>query len=92
MTWWPLAAGAVGIVTFAVIARDRSGHATDRAFGLLLVAAQLMSPLGWIYYQWLPAGPIAATIRSGSGCDDRQGMPFPARGVSAGTLGAGPSP
>jgi hypothetical protein len=31
----------------------------DRAFAFLLVAAQLISPLGWVYYLWLPAGPLA---------------------------------
>jgi hypothetical protein len=39
---------------------DDTESAIDRAFALLLVAAQLLSPLGWVYYLWLPAGPIAA--------------------------------
>ena len=29
----------------------------DRAFGLLLVSALLLSPLGWTYYFWLPLRP-----------------------------------
>ena len=57
---WLVAAAIVGIVTLGFTVRDRGRNAVDRAFALLLVAAQLMSPLGWIYYLWLPAGPIAA--------------------------------
>jgi hypothetical protein len=64
---WLAAAAIVGAVTLgACLTSTRpstsSGRAedVDRAFALLLVAAQLMSPLGWIYYLWLPAGPIAA--------------------------------
>jgi alpha-1,2-mannosyltransferase len=53
---WVVAAVAVGVVT--LVASMRSD--VDRSFALLLVAAQLMSPLGWIYYLWLPAGPVAA--------------------------------
>ena len=34
----------------------------DRAFALLLVAAILISPLGWIYYMPVAAGPIAAIV------------------------------
>ena len=47
-------------MTLGVTIRDRAPDAIDRAFALLLVAAQLISPLGWIYYLWLPAGPLAA--------------------------------
>ena len=57
---WIVAAALVGTVTLVVTIRDREPHAIDRSFALLLVAAQLISPLGWIYYLWLPAGPIAA--------------------------------
>lgn len=57
---WIVAAAVVGLITVAVVIRDRTASAVDRAFGLLLVAAQLISPLGWIYYLWLPAGPVAA--------------------------------
>ena len=63
---WIVAAALVGVVTLAVTIRDRAPDAIDRAFALLLVAAQLMSPLGWIYYLWLPAGPLAAVaLRAG---------------------------
>ncbi len=68
---WIVAAALVGVVTLFACVRPGglrahpstgSGRAedTDRAFALLLVAAQLISPLGWIYYLWLPAGPLAA--------------------------------
>jgi len=58
-SWIVIAAVIVG-VTLVLTIRDRSPSAVDSAFALLLVAAQLVSPLGWIYYLWLPAGPIAA--------------------------------
>ena len=58
--FWIAVAGAIGIATLLVVFEDETESATDRAFALLLVAAQLLSPLGWVYYLWLPAGPIAA--------------------------------
>lgn len=62
--WIPVA-GTIGIVTFVAALRDRTESATDRAFALLLVAAQLISPLGWIYYVTIAAGPAAAVaVRS----------------------------
>jgi alpha-1,2-mannosyltransferase len=64
---WLVPAGFIGVVTLAVTitdtTTDTTAASTDRAFGLLLVAAQLISPLGWIYYLWLPAGPVAAIAR-----------------------------
>ena len=59
---WMVAAGLVGAFSLAVAILDRTPLAVDRAFALLLVAAVLISPLGWIYYLWLPAGPIAALV------------------------------
>jgi hypothetical protein len=41
---------------------DTAREATDRAFCLLLVAAHLISPLGWVYYMWLPVGPAVALV------------------------------
>src|SRR6266542_6104495 len=64
VTLWVLPAGMLVAVTLAAAISDKTRGATDRAFGLLLVAAQLMSPLGWIYYLWLPAGPVAVLARS----------------------------
>ena len=60
--FWIVAAGLVGVATLIVTANDRSARAVDRAFALLLVAAVLISPLGWIYYMPVAAGPIAAIV------------------------------
>src|SRR5262249_1147251 len=38
----------------------------DRAFAMLLIAAQIVSPVGWIYYVWFAAGPLAALTFSES--------------------------
>jgi hypothetical protein len=43
---------------------DPLRQGTDRSFAILLVSAVLLSPLGWIYYFWLPVGPIAATAHA----------------------------
>jgi hypothetical protein len=59
--WIPIA-GLIGASTLFVAVADRSVHAVDRAFALLLVAAILISPLGWIYYAPVIAGPVAALI------------------------------
>jgi len=57
--WIPIA-GLIGAATLLVAVSDRTAHAVDRAFALLLVAAILISPLGWIYYAPVIAGPVAA--------------------------------
>jgi alpha-1,2-mannosyltransferase len=59
--WIPIA-GLIGAATLFVAGSDRSPHSVDRAFGLLLVAAILISPLGWIYYAPVIAGPVAALL------------------------------
>jgi len=59
--WMPVAA-AIGVVTLVATIGDRSESSVDRAFALLLVAAPLMSPLGWIYYFGIGAGPVAALV------------------------------
>ena len=43
------------------LARDRSA---DRSFAGLLLTAQLISPLGWVYYLWFAAGPLLGLWRS----------------------------
>jgi hypothetical protein len=65
--FWLVIASTMGIITLALVMVDRTGSAIDRAFALLLVAAQLVSPLGWVYYLWLPAGPIAALVARSHG-------------------------
>jgi hypothetical protein len=57
---WVVVVSAVAVATFLVVLVDKSSTALDRAFALCLVAAQLISPLGWVYYLWLAAGPVAA--------------------------------
>ena len=42
------------------VARDRSPEAVDRSFAGVLLTSLLISPLGWVYYLWLVAGPAAA--------------------------------
>ena len=49
-----------GLAALSVSLTDPSRTGIDRAFGLLLVSALLLSPLGWTYYFWLPLGPTAA--------------------------------
>jgi hypothetical protein len=55
---WAALAGAVGLATLIVVAKDETEASVDRSFALLLLAALLISPLGWLYYLWLALGPI----------------------------------
>jgi len=58
LSW--LGAIALGLVTYREIIRtDRVGR-TDRSFLLLLLMAQLVAPLGWVYYMWIAVGPLLA--------------------------------
>ena len=57
---WAVLAGAVGLITLIVVAKDETESSVDRSFALLLLAGLLISPLGWTYYLWLPLGPIVA--------------------------------
>jgi hypothetical protein len=43
--------------------RSPSISATDRTFALLLLTSLLVTPLGWVYYLWLLAGPLGAISR-----------------------------
>ena len=61
---WLALAAAVAVTTLAALWRDDTRDAVDRGFFLVLLGAQLISPLGWIYYFWLPAGPAAALFLS----------------------------
>jgi hypothetical protein len=56
----------------AAALRAASTRDIDRSFALLLVAALLISPLGWIYYLWLAAGPLAAMLLSWRQTRDRR--------------------
>lgn len=64
LPFWVTAASIVAVVTLATLTFDRTHVAVDRAFALLLAAALLISPLGWIYYLWLGLGPFAALART----------------------------
>lgn len=59
---WLVMAGLVGVVTVVGATLGRGQRGLDRGFALLLIASQLISPLGWIYYLWLPLGPVAAVV------------------------------
>jgi hypothetical protein len=61
---WMVGAATIATVTCYVVWRDTSPAALDRAFAVLLLAALLISPLGWIYYLWLALGPVAAFLTS----------------------------
>lgn len=77
---WVIPALAVGLVSLLHAARPRATapdepmqdgdpHTVDAPFATLLLAAQLMSPLGWVYYLWWPAGPLAALVVRGSSAE-----------------------
>lgn len=54
---------AVGAVTLAAIRHTRpEPPRTDADWAVLLLAALLMSPLGWNYYMWIAVWPVAAVI------------------------------
>ncbi len=57
---WGVLVGLVGLVTLRIVVDDEADSSVDRNFALLLVAALLISPLGWLYYLWLPLGPVVA--------------------------------
>jgi len=59
LSLWLPAVAIIGILTLLAVTFDRTESAVDRAFAILLSAALLISPLGWIYYLWLGLGPIA---------------------------------
>jgi hypothetical protein len=57
---WLGGAAIVGLVTMVAARRTRSAGQVDRGFALILLAALLMSPLGWLYYVNLALGPLVA--------------------------------
>ena len=61
---WLVTGGLIGVVTLGITIHDKSREEVDRSYALLLVAAQLISPLGWIYYSWLAFGPLIALVVS----------------------------
>jgi hypothetical protein len=61
---WLAGVGVFGPLTVFLSVSDHSSNSIDRSFCLLIIGAQLISPLGWIYYTWFILGPMAALIRS----------------------------
>jgi alpha-1,2-mannosyltransferase len=62
---WLFVAGLIGVLTFApTLFTTSTARTIDRDFALLLLAALLISPLGWTYYFWLPVGPLVAVTAS----------------------------
>lgn len=59
---WLCAAFAAGVLTLLAARWGETPEAVDRGFVLVLVGAQLVSPLGWIYYFWLPIGPAVSLL------------------------------
>jgi hypothetical protein len=57
---WGVASAAILIVSLWSVRRDRSSTSVDRLFVVALSAALLVSPLGWIYYEFLLVGPVLA--------------------------------
>jgi len=63
---WLTAAASVGAITAWTAWPGRAGSRdVDRLFALLLVAALLVSPLGWIYYLPLATAPVVALALRG---------------------------
>jgi hypothetical protein len=57
-----LITGSLCLLTLALTRVDNSPERLDRAFALLLIGSVLFSPLGWIYYLWLPLPALAALM------------------------------
>ena len=67
LTVWVALTATIAAVTIRAAGRtaDAPGDArrTDELFALTLPTCLLLSPLGWIYYAFFPAGPIVALLR-----------------------------
>lgn len=61
------------LVVLALLAVSAPRSDIDRGWALLLAGALLLSPLGWIYYTLMLAGPLLVTLRS---------APRPAQGLA----------
>lgn len=55
---WIVASAGIALGTWLAWTRS-----TDHGFAATILAAVLISPLGWIYYGWLVVGPCAALWR-----------------------------
>jgi hypothetical protein len=61
---WIAASAAIGSASLLVAARKIEPIDVDRGFAIVMIAALLISPLGWTYYFWLPVGPAFALAYS----------------------------
>ena len=61
---WFMLGGTIAALTYWVIYLDKSEKAVDRAFSVLLLAALLISPLGWQYYLFFSLGPLSSMLYS----------------------------
>jgi hypothetical protein len=62
---WPLWLALAGVAAAVTAWRTWPGRGTpdvDRLFAVLLLAALLVSPLGWVYYLPLLTGPLLALV------------------------------
>jgi hypothetical protein len=59
---WVLFSAILGVITFLVTGKDNSSRSVDRTFAILLITAVLISPVGWIYYLFLPLGPLTGLV------------------------------
>lgn len=50
----------IGYASLAIARSEATTLRVDRSFAALMLAALLISPLGWTYYFWLPVAPIVA--------------------------------
>jgi Glycosyltransferase family 87 len=57
-----LGTALIGVVTLLRLTGGNTPDLVDRDWAVLLLAALLMSPLGWSYYVWLALWPVAALI------------------------------
>ncbi len=59
---WLASALVIAGVSVLAASFDRSSESVDRAFFLLLMGSFLASPLGWVYYLWLPVPAAIALV------------------------------
>jgi len=61
-TIWLILLVPLALLTFGLPLLDRTAGSVDRAFAILILGALAMSPLGWVYYLWVPVGPLIAIL------------------------------
>lgn len=57
-----VASALILLVGLAVLTRGATVRSVDRAFAGLTLTAQLVSPLGWVYYLCIVTGPMTALL------------------------------